>query len=210
MGNRPTLRRKVAELQRRMIEAERALERTEQDYRVLAERIGQGAAMLAEDGLILSANLRFISTLGFACNDIAGRRIHEFVNSEDAPALSGVLAQTGSRQIALRWKANPGGTPADLLLQDLSTAKTRKIFVLMAASSDSTEITRLEKALRESEDRERARAAELEAVLEAVPALTFVARDSQCENLVGSRMSYEFLRMPPGTNLSKSAAPGEQ
>ncbi len=67
-----------------------------------------------------------------------------------------------------------------------------------------------EEALRLSEARERARAAELQAIMDAVPAIIFIARDPECRDIVGSRMSYDLLRVSPGLNLSKSAPESEK
>ena len=66
-----------------------------------------------------------------------------------------------------------------------------------------------EQALRDSVRREQARAAELQAIMEAVPVATFVARDPECREMVGSRRSYELLRLDGSSNLSKSAPEGE-
>ncbi|WP_440945287.1 PAS domain S-box protein [Methanosarcina sp. T3] len=65
-------------------------------------------------------------------------------------------------------------------------------------------------ALRESEKREQARSDELEAVLDAVPVAVFIAHDPQVRQLTGNRLSYEWLRVPVGTNFSKSAPEGER
>jgi PAS domain S-box-containing protein len=64
---------------------------------------------------------------------------------------------------------------------------------------------RAEEALRASEARERARAAELLAILDAAPIAMFIAQDPEGRKMVGNRMTYEALRLPPGTNVSKSA-----
>lgn len=61
------------------------------------------------------------------------------------------------------------------------------------------------KALLESKWREAARAAELEAVMEAVPAAVWIAHDRHCQRITGSRYSYEVLRIPYGTNASRTA-----
>ncbi len=71
---------------------------------------------------------------------------------------------------------------------------------------DITERKHGEERLRESERRERARAGELAALLDAVPAIVFVAEDPECRVISGSRATYELLRLPPGSNLSKTAA----
>ncbi|MDY9927177.1 PAS domain S-box protein [Methanosarcina sp.] len=65
-------------------------------------------------------------------------------------------------------------------------------------------------ALRESEKRERARSDELATVLDAVPVAVYITHDPQALQIAGNRLSYEWLRVPMGTNLSKSAPDGEK
>jgi PAS domain S-box-containing protein len=65
-------------------------------------------------------------------------------------------------------------------------------------------------ALRKSEKRERARSDELAAVLDAVPVAVYTTHDPQALKISGNRLSYEWLRIPVGTNLSKSAPEGEK
>ena len=69
---------------------------------------------------------------------------------------------------------------------------------------------RAEEALRESEARERARAAELRTIMEAVPAVIWIARDPECRVITGNPASYEFLRLPPENNPSLSAPEDER
>ena len=59
-------------------------------------------------------------------------------------------------------------------------------------------------------ERERARSDELAAVLDAVPVAVFIARDPQALHITGNRLSYEWIRIPVGTNFSKSAPEGER
>jgi two-component sensor histidine kinase len=65
-------------------------------------------------------------------------------------------------------------------------------------------------ALRESEARERERAAELRTIMEAVPAVIWIARDPECRVITGNRASYEFLRLPKDNNPSLSAPEEER
>jgi PAS domain S-box-containing protein len=60
-------------------------------------------------------------------------------------------------------------------------------------------------ALRESRERERARTAELAAVMESVPAAIWITRDPEGRNIVGNAFSYQLLGMSPGENISKTA-----
>ncbi|WP_048162357.1 PAS domain S-box protein [Methanosarcina sp. 1.H.A.2.2] len=68
----------------------------------------------------------------------------------------------------------------------------------------------LVEALRESEKRERARSDELAVLLDAVPAAVWVAHDPQALKVTGNRLSHEWIRIPEGTNSSKSAPEGEK
>ncbi|WEX75443.1 PAS domain S-box protein [Sinorhizobium numidicum] len=67
-----------------------------------------------------------------------------------------------------------------------------------------------EEQLRRNEANERARAAELLAIMEAVPASIWIARTPDCSVINGNRSSYELLRLPPDSNLSLSAPPDER
>ena len=69
---------------------------------------------------------------------------------------------------------------------------------------------RAEQALRESEARERASAAELRTIMEAVPAVIWIARDPACRVITGNPASYELLRLPRESNESLSAPQDER
>ncbi len=65
-------------------------------------------------------------------------------------------------------------------------------------------------ALKESEKRERARSDELAVVVDAVPAAVWITHDPQALKMTGNRLSYEWLRLPEGSNVSKAAPEGER
>ena len=70
--------------------------------------------------------------------------------------------------------------------------------------TDLTARKQAEAALRESESRERARAAEFEALMEAAPVGIFVSKDTECRWMSGNQAAYDLLRRPRGSNLSKT------
>jgi two-component system CheB/CheR fusion protein len=53
------------------------------------------------------------------------------------------------------------------------------------------------------------RPAELQPVLDAVPAYIFLAHDPDCLYITGNSITYELLGVPPGSNLSRAALEGE-
>src|SRR5579862_400717 len=77
-------------------------------------------------------------------------------------------------------------------------------------SRDITERKRVESALRETRARELNRGKELEMVLDVVPVPVFITHDAQCRRITGNRAAYEQMRLPRGTNFSKSGPPAEQ
>ena len=76
---------------------------------------------------------------------------------------------------------------------------------LRGTVQEITERKRAEKKLRESEERERARAAELAALLDVIPAPVFFAYDPECQHITGNRAADELLRHPRGAEASLSA-----
>jgi PAS domain S-box-containing protein len=99
----------------------------------------------------------------------------------------------------VRWIEGRGQT-----LRDSDGAPVR----MMGFSLDISEQKQAEAALRASEGRERARAAELEGILDAVPVAMFIARDPEARHIAGSRMTYEMLRLAPGSNISSLLSGG--
>lgn len=69
---------------------------------------------------------------------------------------------------------------------------------------------RAEEAVRRKEANEHARAEELQAVMEAVPALVWISRDPDCRTITGNRTAQTFLRLGEGVNQSLSAPERER
>jgi len=81
---------------------------------------------------------------------------------------------------------------------------------VLALFWDVTDRARMEAALQESERRTAARAAELQTVLDTVPAAVWIARDPQGTTIEANRYGAGMLRRPPGVNVSVTAPPTER
>jgi formate hydrogenlyase transcriptional activator len=74
--------------------------------------------------------------------------------------------------------------------------------IVRGMAHDITERRRAELALQESEQRERARAQELQTILDTLPIPVLIAHDPRCLNVSANRAGYEHFDAPPGSNLS--------
>ena len=65
---------------------------------------------------------------------------------------------------------------------------------------ESISLTR--ESLSESESQTHTRAAQLQATMDAAPAMILVAHDAECRHITGNQTAYLLLRQPSGSNLS--------
>lgn len=70
------------------------------------------------------------------------------------------------------------------------------------------ELAQREMDLRASEVRERSRVQEMEAIMDAVPAVVWIAHDPRAEWVTGNRAAAEMLKVPVDGNPSKTAPDG--
>ncbi len=193
------------------------LEGADEGYRLLVERMAEGAATLNPDGLILFANQQFAAMLGMALQQVIGCMVQDFVPPEARPLIESVMAARDGSHSEMDLRAGDGHlVPAYLSAAPLHWDEMECISLVVTdltehkrTLSDISELRRAQEALRESEARERAGAAELRAIMEAAPVAVFVANDPECREIIGNRAGQLMLRVPPGHNTSKSAPPGE-
>ncbi len=152
--------------------------------------------------------------LGYGVDEMVGRPVPEFLFEEDIKELHTALQaqrQDGHRgKYECRLKHRNGTARWVLVSATPKRDENGNVIGSFAMFTDITERKRAEEALRESEERERRRAAELQAVMEAVPATVFITLDPECRFIFGSRWTYDLFRLPPGSNLSKSAPDDER
>jgi PAS domain S-box-containing protein len=90
----------------------------------------------------------------------------------------------------------------------------RNVFDLRASierlSDANLELNKAAEALRRSESLARARTDELQAIMDAAPAVILVANDAECRHVGGNQTAYAMMRQKPGTNLSLAAPEGER
>jgi signal transduction histidine kinase len=209
---REALRERVQDLEARLEEAEetlRALRNGEVDaivasgpdgdrvytlkgadeaYRVMVQEMAEGALTVSSDGLILFSNEQFAAMLHTPLEHVIGAHVQHFVAPEDAPVISALLEGKNDRKAEVRLRTEGAALiPVYFSVQNV---------VLNGAGCHCIIATDLS---------EQKRHEEIAAVLEAVPAGIFIARDAECRSIVGNRMAYELLRLPSALNVSKAA-----
>ncbi|MBD2463609.1 PAS domain-containing protein [Oscillatoria sp. FACHB-1407] len=92
-----------------------------------------------------------------------------------------------------------------LILRDVMGRAVR----VVGSTTDISKRKRAEAALRQSEATARARAAELEAFMEAVPAGVWIAHDPQCHHVTPNRAACEMMRRSPDSIMTATPETGE-
>lgn len=102
---------------------------------------------------------------------------------------------------SVRWIASRGRAYYD---------QARKPIRMSGACMDITQSKETEENLLRARAEAKGQAENLAAILDAVPAVTCIAHDRECRMMTASRAAYEMLRLPYGSNISKSAPEGER
>jgi PAS domain S-box-containing protein len=179
-----------------------SLKGTEQAYRLWIQSMAEGALTLNSDGLILFANRQFAAMAGIPLDRVIGSPVREFFAADEKAPFSRALARaTQGRARAEFHVLRPDGNcvPVHLSFHRLELDDVACVCVLV---TDITERKAAEQALRESEARERARADEIAAIMDAVPVSVVIAHDAECRKVTGNRTTYALRRLPQGVNIA--------
>lgn len=192
------------------------LSESEERYRVLFNTMLNGFALheiicdeacKPVDYRFLQVNPAFEQLTGLSEAEIVGRTVREVLPKIDPFWIEtyGTVALTGQPARFDKFFP-PLGKHYEVYAFSSGQNQFATLFTDITERKQTEEaLLKNSEALLESEERERARATELEALMDAFPAMIWISRDPQCRDMVGNRYGYEFLRMWEGANISKSA-----
>jgi len=150
-----------------------------------------------------------LSLIGLALAFLVERRIAASIQGLIPPALAlgrGEPVSIGTFELAETSEVGESLLKASYLIQQRAAERERAL----AAHREAEILKQLNEELKRSEAEARARATELAAIMDAVPAITFIAHDPECQRMTSSRAACDLLRLPFGANTSKSAPEGKQ
>ncbi len=191
-----------------------ALSRSERLYRAIGESIDYGVWVSAPDGRHTYSSESFLKLVGLTqeqCSDFGwGDALHPDDAERTIAAWKECVRTEGRWDSEQRFRGVDGEWHPVLARGVPVRDEQGRITCWAGINLDISGLKRAEEALRQSEARVRTHAAELEAVLDAVPAAVFVSLDPECRHMIGSRRTYEIVGLPPGSNVSISAPEGEK
>jgi PAS domain S-box-containing protein len=188
-------------------QAQDALRESETRFETVFRVNPQPAAITRlADGRFLNVNDAFLKMAGYAREDIVGKTTIElgFMSPERRATVLSPLenAETTRFEVTLPTK---DGRPLTL---EVHTARIDfgGEACLINVAVDVTESRETVAAVRNSEALAHARADELAALMDAVPAVVWIAQDRECRDVRGNQTGRALLRGHDGRNLSKTGA----
>ena len=186
------------------------LEASERKFRTLYKNLPDGFVQIDMAGHLKEFNEAYRHMLGYSAEELLNLKCEGLTpvqwHSMEAEIIREQVLTRGHSEVYEKEYRRKDGTiiPVELraaLMRDESGQPNG----MWAIVRDISERKRVEAAMRESERRERERAAELQVLMDAAPAIIWVAQDPQCHRMTGNRLAYDLLGLPPGANLSQTA-----
>jgi PAS domain S-box-containing protein len=166
----------------------------------------------ARDHRYIDVNETFERITGWRRDEVIGRTpfdIGLYVDpAERVDMATRILSERSLRNLEYRFRMRDGSIHVGFSSAELIELDGEPCILVVTA--DITDYKRSQEALRESEARERTRAKELEAILDAVPMPVVIAHDAECRHMTGNRAASEQLHVAAGRNFSQSAPSGER
>ncbi len=148
---------------------------------------------------------------GYPRHDALGRVSHELLCTQHPVSLDelkAALRRDGMWNGELRHTTRDGRIIIVETRQQLIPQDGR--LLVLEINLDITDRKRAEEDLREALDQARSREEEMAALLDSVPALTFIAHDPEAGKMTSSRSALELLGLGPNTNTSLTAPEEER
>ena len=180
-----------------------ALARSEARFASLIEHANDPILVVAHDGRILRVNPRAASFYGRSAAELCAMTAADLRPPESRGSTErdrDRVAQSGGLVFeTVHVRADGTRVPVEVSARPLEADGER---VYVSIIRDVTERHALDAALLASEERERARAGDLQAILDALPVAVVITHDRACRKVDGNHLACSFLGLPAGSELT--------
>jgi PAS domain S-box-containing protein len=169
--------------------AEEALKESEEHFRNLSENAFEGIAISIK-GMIVDANNALPEILQYRPDDLIGMSIFDFLTPESSRLAREKVDEMASGPFEVQMIRKNGDT-LTLRLKEKDIPWKGRI-ARLSAFQDITDRKKAEDALKESVEKARQHAEEIETLMDVVPAAIWVAHDKDCRVITGNQSGSAF------------------
>ena len=209
------LRQQVAELTAQQTAA--AVRDSEERLRQLSAAVEQSPVSIVItdlNGSITYVNPKFSQLTGYSLEEAIGQNPRILKSGYTSSDAYQDLWQTISAGRTWRGEFHNKKKNGELYWEIASISPiidaAGRVTHYLAVKEDVTARKQAEEGLRESESRYRERAAELQTIMDTVPATVWISHDQTSQVVTGNRAAYERRRMTPDSNVSFTAPEGQR
>lgn len=188
--------------------AEDALRESERRFESIFHLSPQPSALTrASDGTFLDVNAAFTEVIGYTREEAIGKSgaVLGIWTVEERTKFMEPVLRGEQRSAEATFRTRDGRILQGVLAMAPVTLGDEPCYV--SVLTDLSNRRAAEDALRFSEAQARARADDLAALMDAVPAAVWISHDRDCREIHGNVAGHEVLRIPLGQNLSRSIPP---
>jgi PAS domain S-box-containing protein len=190
-------------------QAEAAVRESERIYRAIGESIDFGVWVCTPDGRNTYKSESFLNTSGLTQEQCWDFRWADVLHPDDAErtvtAWKECVTTEGRWDMEYRFRGVDGRWHPVLSRGVPVRDEQGRISCWAGINLDISRLKQTEEWLRERESQARARAAELQAIMDAAPVAIFIAKDAECRHIEGNRTASALLRQQPDTDLGELA-----
>jgi PAS domain S-box-containing protein len=190
---------------KRMVEEQtRELTESEARYRSIFEKSLDAILLFDEKGAIVGANPAACRMFAVTEDEVLSMDQDDILSYRPLDMMVFGRSLAGSDRIELDYQRKWGGTFIGETTTGAFTDADGSL-VTMLIIRDITERKKAEEALHDSQRNEAARRNELEALVDAVPAMIWISEGIEGTRIIGNETSNEILRQRQDANISSSA-----
>ena len=196
------------------IRDEQKLRESEDRFRKIFEEGPLGMAIVSPDLQFLKVNSKLCRMLGYSQQELTGLGVADVTPPDDIPGQLQILKKLYNGDMPCidldrRYVRKEGCAICAHLTAAVIRDEDGAPLCSLAMVEDITRRKIAEEALKESEERARLNASQLQATLDAAPAIILMAHDRDCRRISGNSAARKLCRVNEATGISEAGSDSE-